>query len=119
MPEPAPSLSRLERLLLSSDYDAGQGSLDDQCERVRRHLRAEVDQRLRATVPRTKMIERSCTECGQPYQVSERRAREQTRCEECRFPMPIAPTQEELAWAAAQPPEVRDAVMAFFSQFVP
>ena len=84
---------------------------------LRERLRSEIDARLRATVPKTPMVERRCSECGDRFEVSERRAREQTRCDTCRFPATFAPTAEELAWAAAQPPEVREAVMAFLSQF--
>ena len=63
------------------------------------------------------MVKRDCSECGQPYEVSERRAREQTRCDDCRFPLRFTPTAEESAWAAAQPPEVQARVAAFLSQF--
>ena len=100
--------TRLEILAFRS------GLADDE---LRDWLRDEVDARLRSTAPKTPMVKRTCSECAQLFEVSERRAREQTRCDICRFPLTLAPTAEELAWAAAQPPEIRAAVELFLSQF--
>ena len=120
LPPPPPPLSRLEELVLDNvPSDPATPSFEEQCARVRRWLRAEVDTRLRATVPKTPMVERRCSECGERFEVSERRARDLTTCDECRNPLKLAPTAEELAWAASQPPEVQARVAAFLSQFSP
>ena len=99
--------SRLERIAFRA------GISDDE---LREWLRGQVDARLRATAPKTLKVKRPCSECGQTFEVSERRAKEQTRCDDCRFPLTLAPTAQELAWAAAQPPDIRDAVEAFLRQ---
>ena len=100
--------TRLEILAFRS------GLADDD---LREWLRGQVDSRLRSTAPKTPMVKLTCSECAQPFEISERRAREQTRCDVCRFPLSLAPTAEELAWAAAQPPAIRAAVELFLSQF--
>ena len=101
--------SRLERMAHRT------GISDDE---LREWLRGQVDARLRATAPKTLKVKRPCSECGQTFEVSERRVREQTKCEDCRYPpLTTAPTAEEIAWAEKQPPEIRAAIEAFLAQF--
>ncbi len=84
---------------------------------LRDYLRRQIDQEVRASAPKSKMIEVECPECGVPYEVSERRAKAQAAeglpCRECRYPTlnPI-PTKKEQRWAEAQPPEVLASVSA-------
>ena len=104
-------------MVLKCSIPFSEVSLEDQIENVRNFLRREVDTRLRATVPKTTMVEHDCSECGQPYKISERRAKEQTRCDECRFPLRFIPTPEELVWVEQQPPEIKGAVEALLATF--
>ena len=70
LPPPAPPpFSRLEWLFLSSGYDVREGGFDEQVERVRRWLRAEVDRRLRE-LAKTEPVPFPCPACGELVEVS-------------------------------------------------
>ena len=81
--------------------------LAEQLENVREHLRVEVDKRLRATAPKTPMVKRTCSECAQPFEISERRAKEQTRCDDCRFPLRFVPTGRRSSRQRSEKPSRR------------
>ncbi len=71
-----PPLSRLERLVLETDIR--EGSFDEQCQRYREYLRAEIAKRLRE-VAKGERVEVGCSICGEMTDVSRSQAEKLNR----------------------------------------
>ena len=87
--------------MLYSDTDFGEGTFEEQCERFRNYLRAEVDRRLRE-LAKSERVELACRRCGEPTDVSQSHAEKVTHgrvppplCLDCRSPARAAETDAE------------------------
>ncbi len=121
LPPSMPPLSPLEELVADC-YDIHDGSFDEQCERVRRWLRAEIDQRLREAAKKER-VEVACRICGAPTDVSQSHAEKLVNgrfalplCLDCRSPAKTAEADAEVvAFVECLPGPVRDEVAAGFA----
>lgn len=91
----------MERLLLEAGFDVHQGSIDEQCDRVRAWLRAEIDRRMRE-LARMERVEVVCSSCGEIMDVSPSHAeklgsRPAPRCASCKSPERAAAEDAEAA----------------------
>ena len=107
-----PPLTRLERLFLDAGYDVSDGSFDEQCDRLRAHLRREIAKR----VAKTDRVELRCEECHGVFTLSERRARDRVGvrvlCHDCAHPAVLAPSSRDRLWVGKLDRETRETALA-------